>query len=312
MPGAYAHITLVNLAKETRRLDKVPQFPPKAIGFLNKHSKFCELGAVSPDYPYLAIMNDNAKKWADLMHYTMTGDLVKSGVHLVRNLPEEERERAFAWLAGYLSHVTVDVTIHPVVELKVGSYVGNEMQHRMCEMHQDAHIYKRLDLGDVGLSEHLDSGIWACCVPAGSGKLDNAVKKLWASMLESVHPGEFAANGPDIDHWHSRFKTMVDKIGEEGNKLWPIARHVAVNCGLTYPSPNQLDKQFLEGLATPEGNKHYDEIFNRALENVTKMWTHLAKAVFNGDEGYRAAIGNWNLDTGRDENNRYVFWENRA
>ena len=312
MPGAYAHITLVNLAKETRRLDEVSGFPPEAIAALNRHFKYCELGAVSPDYPYLAITDGNAKKWADLMHYSRTGDLVKSGVPLVQNLPAEERERAFAWLAGYLSHVTADVTIHPVIELKVGPYVGNEQQHRICEMHQDAYIYKRLDLGDIGLSEHLDSGIWACCVPTGSGKLDDTIKNLWAFMLESVHPGEFSANKPDIDNWHGRFKTMVDKIGEEGNKLWPIARHVAVNCGLTYPSQDQLDKQFLEGLATPEGKKHYDDIFNRALENVTNMWTHLAKAVFNRDERYRSAIANWNLDTGRDENRRYVFWENQA
>ena len=98
MPGAYAHITLVNLAKETRRLDRVPQFPPKAIGLLNKHFKFCELGAVSPDYPYLAIMDDGAKKWADLMHYTRTGDLVKSGIQLVRNLPDEDaRKRLHGW-----------------------------------------------------------------------------------------------------------------------------------------------------------------------------------------------------------------------
>jgi len=51
--------------------------------------------------------------------------------------------------------VVADVTIHPILELKVGSYAEHKMGHRTCEMHQDAYIFQRLNLGDVGLSEHL-------------------------------------------------------------------------------------------------------------------------------------------------------------
>jgi hypothetical protein len=79
MPGAYAHLTMVNLAKEPGRLEK-QGFPPEAIVPVLDYFRFCELGAVSPDYPYLDIAHSSAGEWADRMHYQKTGDMIKAGV----------------------------------------------------------------------------------------------------------------------------------------------------------------------------------------------------------------------------------------
>ena len=49
MPGAYAHITLVNEAKRPQYLEQ-KGVPAGAIAALLDYFKFCELGAVSPDY----------------------------------------------------------------------------------------------------------------------------------------------------------------------------------------------------------------------------------------------------------------------
>jgi hypothetical protein len=38
-------------------------------------------------------------------------------------------------------------------------------------MHQDAYIFQRWNIGEIGVAEHLDSGIWGCCDRPGSGKL---------------------------------------------------------------------------------------------------------------------------------------------
>jgi len=53
MPGSYAHITLVNLAFEKRRLKRIDGFPREAIDATGLHSNFLELCSISPDYPYL-------------------------------------------------------------------------------------------------------------------------------------------------------------------------------------------------------------------------------------------------------------------
>lgn len=303
MPGAYAHITLVNIAKEPARLEREAKFPVSAITAILDYFKYCELGAVSPDYPYLAVGDSKAKAWADAMHYVNTGSMIHAGVQKLRTLGANQRRKPFAWLLGYAAHVTTDVTVHPVVNLKVGPYETNQRAHRICEMHQDAYIFQRLDLGDIGLAEHLDAGICAC----GEQGLDSDVRVVWEHMLSATHQTMYASSRPDIDKWHRGFKAVVD-IAEEGNKLFPAARHVGVNLGLTYPAANQIDQQYIKNLAVPGGYMDYDDIFDRAVHNVLQVWGVLAAAVFSADEKYASAIGNWNLDTGQDPSGKFVLW----
>src|SRR6185369_8201963 len=131
MPGAFAHITLANLMK--KRLDDIFGSSIEAITSVLDYFKFCELGAVSPDYPYLAVGDSDAAKWADEMHYTRTGEMIKSGIKYIKLLEGEPKRKCLAWLLGYSAHVVTDVTIHPIVQLKVGDYAENKKQHRVCE-----------------------------------------------------------------------------------------------------------------------------------------------------------------------------------
>lgn len=245
------------------------------------------------------------------MHYTNTAGMLHTGIKSVKQLQGNAQRQAFAWLLGYAAHVATDVTIHPVVELKVGPYAANKKAHRVCEMHQDTYIFQRLNLGQIGLSEHLDSGIWGCC-EVNTDKLDTTVSQLWGTMLKDTFPAEYSANPPDINKWHQKFKKMVDKIGEEGNHLMPISRHLAIDCGLTYPPVNAIDLQYIKALKTPAGNLDYDEIFNRAKQNVSHIWSLIAQAVFASDEAYLTQVSNWNLDTGKNEAGSFVFWNQLA
>jgi hypothetical protein len=308
MPGAYAHITLVNQFRDTKRLNALLGFPKKAKSALLKWFKFCELGAVSPDYPYLAVGNSDAAKWADLMHYTNTGEIIRTGAKHLRTIQGETQLKCFAWLLGYCAHVVTDVTIHPIVELKVGPYKGNEKNHRICEMNQDAYIFPRLNLGDAGLSDHLQSGIASCSDSSDEDILDRDIVTLWGKILQEVHPVEYSANLPNIDKWHDGFNIVVEAVSEVGNHLLPCARHVAADCGLAYPSFVDLDRQYIDNLATPVGHDNYDVIFDRAISNVGSTWVHLANGVFNNDMTYLAQIKDWNLDTGRNSSNKLEFW----
>ena len=126
MPGAYAHIAIVNDAQ--KRVDSVSLQKQTALA-LGRYLKYVELGAVGPDYPYLALKQ---AKWADNMHYLNTADVLRTGVAEVRALSEPERSIATAWFMGIAAHMTADMTIHPVVELKVGPYQANQGEHRKC------------------------------------------------------------------------------------------------------------------------------------------------------------------------------------
>lgn len=310
MPGAYAHITLVNVAREPARLDAGPGMPRSAALVLGRWLKCCELGAVSPDYPYLAIGAKGAAQWADMMHYQHTGDMVKAGVETVKGLTGTVRDKAFAWLLGYAAHVITDATVHPVVELKVGPYAQNKTAHRVCEMHQDAYIFQRLGVGGVGVADYLRSGIDQCCV---AGRvLDPAIADTWRIMLQRCYAQEFVANLPDIARWHSGYTTVLD-IGGDGCHLMPFARHVAVDCGLTYPLAEEVDRvTFIHSLKTPHGQLPYDQIFEKALAHVIQGWHVISEAVFSNGTLYQTAFWDWNLDTGRDSRNKVVLWEEDA
>jgi hypothetical protein len=307
VPGAFAHITLINLAREPARLDAGPGMPNPAALALGRWLKFCELGCVSPDYPYLALGVKGAAAWADLMHYQHTGDMVKAGVEQVKALTGTVQEKAFAWLLGYAAHVITDATIHPVVELKVGPYAQNKTAHRICEMNQDTYIFQRLNVGGLGVSDYLKSGLDQCCVDGGA--LDPAIVDTWRAMLGRCYPDDCASNAPDISCWQKGYTTAI-AVGEEGYRLMPIARHVAVDCGLTYPLLSEVDrKAYVDSLKTPHGQLPYDQVFEKALRHVIEGWHLIGEAVFGDSTVYQTAFGEWNLDTGRDPSGRIVLWE---
>jgi hypothetical protein len=308
MPAAYAHITLVNLFRETRRLRNLSGSPVEAISAIMKYFRFCELGAVSPDYPYLVmgLGSKGAKKWADIMHYTKTTEVIRRGAEILSGMSGASQEKGIAWLMGYAAHVVTDVSVHPVVELKVGPYKGNEKAHRICEMHQDVHIYQRLNMGGIGLSEHLKAGIGRCGDPASPGNLDPDIKALWSDMLQTVHPREFKKNSPKLDKWHSGFLFGIDKVAEEGGKLIPLARHVALDLGIIYPA--SADSAYIQSLKVPNGTMDYDGVFDKAVENVAGVWNNIARSIFQKRPGLLASMTNWNLDTGKDESKKLIYW----
>lgn len=309
MPAAYAHITLVNILQESQRLERIPGFPTEAISALLLYAKFCELGAVSPDYPYLEIFNTRAKQWANKMHKTLAGYMIQNGAGLLQRMDGEPKRKGLAWLLGYASHVIADATIHPIIEIKVGDYENHKTPHRICEMHQDAYIFpRRMNLGPIGLSEFLDSGIAMCCDPKTPSRLDQDISILWKEMFRRVYPSGTSLNPPDPDKWHLWFKIGIDNIAEEGNRLLPIARHVAANAGLVYPAESEVEKDYIENLETPNGRLNYEDLFGVAIENISRGWRDVAQVALGSDPSQLAWIGNWDLDTGRNEKGDFVFW----
>jgi len=309
MPGGYAHITLVNQMRD--RLEGFPGMPSNVRLAYGDYQNYCELGGVSPDYPYLDVFNGDSPAWADAMHYTNTTEFIRAAAKRVWAMNGAQQSKCLAWLLGYTAHVVGDVTIHPIVELKVGSYEANKTAHRICEMHQDAYIFQRMNVGKIGLAEYLDkeqNGLRACNRPGNEDRIDADIFDLWNDTLAEVHAGIHRLNPPDIDAWHRGFGGAVDAV-EEGGALPALARHVAVNAGLTYPDPEEVSREeYIDRLTTPEGTMSYDAVFDKALTHVAQAWAWLGEDIANRQIARLNALGAWNLDTGRDENNVLAYW----
>ncbi|MEI8394144.1 MAG: zinc dependent phospholipase C family protein [Rhodospirillaceae bacterium] len=308
MAGGFAHMVATNQMVDDKRLNKI-QMPDQAKAAVCANLKFCELGAVAPDYPYLKLLNSGSKKWADNMHYIKTGDMIKSGISQVRKLASPERERALAWLLGYTSHVVMDLTIHPVVNARVGPYSENQAKHRSCEVNQDAYILPRLNIGSTSTAEYIKGGIATVDDAGGS----DIINKIWVAMLSEVYPDEAKINPPDPKAWHAAYTTLMDKIAEEGQRLpFSLGRHLLTVEGLAFPRDNEIDQSYIYDLISPGGTINYDELFNFALENVGLWWGIVGSAVYEPHTNIDQIV-NGDLDTGKlIGNDLYVFWSNHA
>lgn len=177
MAGGYTHLTLVRSALREGRKNI-----PALEDVLDYWGRFAYLGGVSPDYPYLGLDAD----WADLMHKGKTNQMVKCALPLlhrarIANPDAQEWRQQFAWLLGFVSHIIADVTIHPVVNIRVGKYELNKEAHRRCEMNQDVWIYKEITGLDLHVSDNMKGEIRSCGTAID---LNDEVEALWKTCLE--------------------------------------------------------------------------------------------------------------------------------
>lgn len=170
-----------------------------------------------------------------------------------------------------------------------------------------------LNLGDVGLTKHLNSGIASCSAPNNKFALDPTVKTMWLHMLTKSYPSATKEGGPEAnpDLWHAGFCTVLKGI-RAATELFPFARHVAYGEGLVYPDLAKLNKVYTENLKTPEVEMNYKQLFDRAVENVIQVWTGIDNALCGKDKSFMDGLEDWNLDTGKSvSTNNYVFWKNQ-
>lgn len=307
MSGGYTHITLAQLAIEEACFKREGLLHDDAKHALGNWKKFCIVGAVAPDYPYLDIMDSNSCAWADVMHKRHAVALLRNGAARIHDMADVNvRQKCIAWLFGFASHVATDGTIHPVVNLKVGPYEQNKTEHRRCEMSQDVYAHSRLNLGVLEFNQQISTNVADTSDVDNPDRMDPDVAQLWQDLLAGVYSGlDPQLRSPKIHDWHNAMHRMM-KIGESGNVLFPFARHVAAHQGLVYPVA--AETQYIQGLEVPGGlTMDFEEIFQKALNNVVELWGWLALSLQKQDSSLDT-LTSWSLDTGIDENDRMVYW----
>lgn len=303
MPGAFTHISAVHYAVAEHSFTSLAM-SPKARDALINNIKFIELGCLSPDYPTLKLDDTRQRVWADRMHREQVGSLIKKAITLVAKLESQAQEKAFSWLCGFVAHVITDITIHPVVELRVGPFHGNERAHRICEMHQDSYLRGILNLTPLEDATRIKHGV-AACNDAQNKQLDSVIETLWRGCLVATYPQYVQRQAPAIKSWHQCFLAMADNV-QQNYPIRPEEGLFAVQQGLLYPRIDNVELSYIENLLTPCGNVHFDVVFAHTVKNIQRYWCDLARAIF--DQGSVDMFLNWNLDTGRCETNRLTMW----
>lgn len=310
MAGPYAHITLLHELMNTLHSGESRRLPVEAevAAAARDHFPFCALGAVSPDIPNLA-RDEAGAMWSDAMHYSCSGEMIIRGVWRVSRAPDDIRPKLLAWLLGYCAHVVTDVTIHPVVRLMVGDYAENRRRHRICEMNQDAHVFGRMNLGELRDSDRFTRYILACHRPGEPGLLDPDVAALWDALFSEVHPRLYTHVQPPINKWFGAFCDLAATRTGRGAAMFPLAALISEGIQRDYPRREHVDQGYVHGLAAPGGALlPYDDIFDKAVAHVLELWDVAGRGALSDGRDYLFRFGNWDLDTGLDELNRLVFW----
>lgn len=302
MSGGYTHITLAQLAIEevrNRREGLLHDDAKRALGYWKK---YCIVGSVAPDYPYLDVLDSNSCAWADAMHKGQAVALLRNGVVKIRDMADDNvRQKCMAWLFGFAAHIATDGTIHPVVNMKVGPYEQNQTKHRRCEMSQDVYAHSRLNMGVLEFNQQISTNVDDTSDISDENRMDADIVKLWQELLTGVYNLDF----PKVHDWHVAMRRMM-KIGESGNVLFAFFRNIAAKQAFVYPVTPE--KQYIQGLKTPgDRTMDYEELFQKAFNNIVELWGWLALSLQKRDSPLDT-LKSWSLDTGIDEDNRMIYW----
>jgi hypothetical protein len=312
MPGAYAHITM---AFRTVNPEVFSDMGLEDVfaGQLMQHVGYFELGAISPDMPYLVGTGKNLRAiaWADSMHQQDVSNRIRAGVEAVAGLSGETRMKCLAWLLGFVEHVVFDVFMHPVVnKISKGVYgpLTKEL-HQRCEMNQDVYILlEKFNITDLSDAEIVRAVVQHLHSVVNVDAIDADVRNIFDIMLKNSSINLYSSNKPEIDGWFSSFVAKM-KLQEGSSLLVGIGRHVGLD--LIYPKAEDLDKEFIVNLPTPNNSsKSYDELFSEAGKNVSEWWGRIIRAVEGKEQFADSWFDGWNLDTGTDRSEQYSLWRN--
>lgn len=306
MPGAYAHMIAADKAK------RIIECNCKNLNrCLNKYPDYLQAGTTGPDFPYLHHIlsaKDKSDNWANLMHYKNNGILIRHGIDILKEEYQVNQDslvfmKQTAWFFGFISHVILDVTIHPVVLKIVGDYEANEKEHRICEMVMDSFIFKEHYGEEITFSEFSNNikGL------GENGKMDDSIVSFWEKILEETYLKEFQENCPSINEWYEQFILKLNIA----NIRFSFFRHGLTEEGLLYKDSDKISKKqrekYLEKLPLPKGNRfnretwNYIDLLECGVKNIVEFWKLVNDAITKNQRADLSKIKNWNLDTGKEE-----------
>ncbi len=241
--------------------------------------------------------------------YCLPGDFIREGIRFLYHndkLNEEDKRKATAWLFGYTSHVVMDLTVHPVVERKVGTYDDNEWKHKRCESQQDAYIFPKNTKIEITEANYLRGAGLRSCIDEDTGELHGLTAAIWTHCAKFIKKKSKATKysrprplrNPNPQDWFGWFCTLLDRVVEEGHHI-PIISRGTQALGVTCPRKEDIDMTFVENLELPDGTKgHFEDVFERGRSNVMRYWGELSDALISKN-AEKFTLPNGNLDTGR-------------
>lgn len=230
MPASIAHMLISEKAR--KELGKEKKYK-KFSDILEKHKNYMELGSLGPDLPYYVsmvkgawnILLDRSDKplgvdqWSYQLHSKDPNKFPLKMLEIVwrdsyEDHWDEQDEKKFAFICGFLSHIAADQMIHPVVNSIAGPYYkGGDIRelHRKCEVYQDVVLHSMVKNGNLMDARPNE---WCDLAPnSGKNTEDWFRYMIQKAFVEShaVCPDE-----QDIEDWVDGILTTLKLIDNAG------------------------------------------------------------------------------------------------
>lgn len=306
MSGTFNHLLV---PQESIKIFMNSDVDPNLRVIVAHNQKFIFLGANAPDFPYVAKHN----KWADRMHYNLSSKIVNVARTFLLRLREEDEAafaKCFCWFLGYLSHMTVDVTIHPIVNEIAGPYqesLKNQKKHRLCETHMDCFIYReKANELPLNEAEYIDDKIKPGCCQNMPAHIDSDVKKFWMEILDQTFKDSVDL---DPDLWFFLYSSLTDGITEDnGRKISEILAKRYDQIELMQVQYDCLDYSYINKLKTPDGDFiDFLDLFEFAVRNTADIWRLFASSLTMDSAIPEVLSRDWDLDSGMADG-KSIFW----
>ncbi len=170
------------------------QLNEKSKTIIDKHNEVYNIGTQGPDifFFYLtSFLNKNTRNLGQKLHKQQIGEFFEQlTVQASKIKDEKDKEIAFSYISGYLTHYVLDANTHPYIYFKSGFYKNNiqpfqlrySLLHRRMEKAIDNMLHESLS------SKEKDAKVWE--IIKANDREKYVVAKIMATAIQNVYDVE--------------------------------------------------------------------------------------------------------------------------
>lgn len=295
MPSSITHQLIAEEA--------LPLLPPSARGAIGRAPDEYYLGAQGPDlFFFYRIGNRSEYNLGKFLHRYRVYDTFVFFLNFMRDdalpqLREEDRDRALAYILGYLCHYAADSTFHP--------FVYNYMEERCCEKREHQQIENDWDVWFLRERKGLSAEKFKFAFSPETIIKDGTVARLYDRLAHALEREEVKKRRFDrgLKNFNLYLKFFHGKC-YGAQKRWEKTErffHAKRFFSRLYPRET-IDPAYVDGehfLTNSEGRgASADELFAAATKKTARLAELFLRSVEEGIPLPRAEFGN-SLLTGK-------------
>lgn len=297
---------------------------------LENHSDIFSLGSQGPDVLYFNFLNKKAVSLGKIIHQNGVSSFFKACIQYVLKTEGDKRDILFSYLAGFLSHYTLDACAHPYIFYKSGF---SDETGSLGGVYSQRHHYFETALDSLLCKKYTGKSpaqvkLWKKMHCSGDKK--NLIAEMYKYAVRSAYGIRLSKRAyvKSFNRFYGFYKSFNDKHGIKTviiSKIEAALRFPGYISSLIHFSNITNVKEYLNLKKEPwilpwdenaVFNTNFLEIMDGARNKCLDSVKFLFDTVYNGSDApiLLYILGDLSLVTGLDcmEKVEFIFMENKG